>query len=60
MEEYRSSGRSQFSIKLDDEDKTELERIARQKRSSIAQVIREFVVAGIERNRRLEAAEAVA
>lgn len=57
MEESRGTGRSQFSIKLDDEDRIELERIARQKRSSLAQVIREFVVAGIERNRRLEAVE---
>lgn len=60
MEESRAPGRSQFSIKLDDEDREQLERIARAKRSSLAQVIREFVVAGIERERRLQAAEAVA
>lgn len=60
MEEARGSGRSQFSIKLDDEDRFELEKIARAKRSSLAQVIREFVVAGIERERRQQALEAVA
>lgn len=60
MEETRASGRSQFSIKLDDEDRVELERIARRKRSSLAQVIREFIVEGIEREGRVQTPEAVA
>ena len=57
MEEGRSPGKKQTSILLDDEDFVELERIARAKRSTISQVIREFTVAGIERERRLQAAE---
>lgn len=60
MEEPRASGRRQFSIVLDEEDLSEVEAIARERRASIAQVIREFVVAGIKRNRQLQAAEAVA
>lgn len=60
MEEARESGKRQFSILLDDEDFAEVERIARAKRSNISQVVREFIVAGIDRDRRLQAAEAVA
>lgn len=60
MEETRESGKRQFSLLLDDEDFAEVERIARARRSNISQVIREFVVAGIERDRRLQATEAVA
>jgi hypothetical protein len=56
-EESRPSGRSQLSIKIDDEDRVELDRIARAKRSTLGQVIREFIVAGIERERRLQAVE---
>lgn len=58
MEEGRASGKKQFSILLDDEDFAEVERIVRAKRSTISQVVREFIVAGIERERRV--AEAVA
>lgn len=54
MEESRPPGRSQLSIKIDDEDRVELERIVRAKRSTFGQVIREFIVAGIERERRLQ------
>jgi lauroyl/myristoyl acyltransferase len=60
VEDTRTAVRRQISTVLDEEDIAELEKIARQKRSSLAQVIREFVVAGIERERRAQAAEAVA
>lgn len=58
MEETRGAARPQFSIKLDDEDLSEVDRIARERRSSRAQVIREFVVEGIARQRRRELSEA--
>jgi ribbon-helix-helix CopG family protein len=57
MEEPRTPARRQFSIVLDEEDLAEVERIARDRRGSIAQVIREFVVAGIKRHQSLQAAE---
>lgn len=61
MEEGKAGGRRQFSILLDEEDFADVERIARSKRSSIGQVVREFIVEGIERRQRPErAAEAVA
>lgn len=59
MEESRTGGRSQLSIKIDDEDRVELDRIARAKRSTLGQVIREFIVAGIERERRVQALDRV-
>ena len=58
MEDTRGAGRPQFSIKLDDEDLSEVDRIARERRASRAQVIREFVVEGIARHRKRELAEA--
>lgn len=60
MDQGRATGKKQFSLLLDDEDYAEVERFARRKRSTISQVVREFVVAGIEREQRIEAAEAVA
>lgn len=60
MEEVRPTGKRQLSILLDEEDMTEIERIARARRSNISQVVREFVVIGIERDRQRQAAEAVA
>lgn len=56
MEEVRTVERKQpVTTGLDDEDFAALERIARQKRASLSQVAREFIVAGIERERRLQA-----
>lgn len=62
MEESRVSGRrQQVSTVMDDGDIVDLERIARQKRSSLAQVCREFIAEGIERHKAAErAATAVA
>ena len=60
MEEGQAGAPKQFSILMDAEDYAEVERIARAKRSTVSQVIREFTVAGIERHQRLQAAEAVA
>ena len=54
MEETRSGARRQVSTVLDEEDIIELERIARQRRASVAQVIREMVAEGIERTRKSE------
>lgn len=50
----RPDGKKQFSILLDEEDYAEVERIARAKRSNISQVAREFIVAGVERERRVQ------
>lgn len=58
MEETRASSRKQTSILLDEDDWTEVERIARAKRSNISQVCRELIVEGIERQRRRELVEA--
>lgn len=61
MEEARTPERKRPVITgLDDEDYADLERIARQKRASLSQIAREFIVAGIERERRLQALEKVA
>lgn len=61
MEDGRAGGRKQpVTTGLDDEDFAELEQLARQRRSSISQVAREFIVAGIERERRLQALDRVA
>ena len=57
MEEGRTSSKKATSILLDDEDYAEVERIARERRSNISQVVREFVVAGIKREQRLQAVE---
>ncbi len=50
-------GRRQFTMVLDEEDLTELEEIAKERRASLAQVVREFIVAGIKRQRQIAAAE---
>lgn len=56
-----SGRRQQVSTVMDDGDIVDLERIARQKRSSLAQVCREFIAEGIERHKAAErAATAVA
>lgn len=56
MEEARSSARrNPVTTYVDDEDLAELERIARLKRAGVSQVAREFIGAGIERERRLQA-----
>lgn len=60
MDESRAPGKKQTSILLDDEDYEAVVRIARARRSNIAQVVREFVVAGIDRDRRVQTTEAVA
>lgn len=61
MEEPEGSVRRQLSIVIYQEDYAALDQLARSKRSSIAQVVREFIVEGIERRQRPErAAEAVA
>lgn len=60
MDKVRSAGKRAFSVLLDDGDYDEVVRIARTKRSNIAQVCREFIVAGVDRERRLQEAEAVA
>lgn len=57
MEESRSPGRKQASVWIDDEDYGELERIAKSKRSTVSQVLREYMAVGIERERRLQAVE---
>lgn len=49
MEEVRGSGRKQISILLDEPDYEDLERIAKRRRSTVSQVIREFIAEGIER-----------
>ncbi len=54
MEDTRSGARRQVSTVLDEEDISELERMARQRRASVAQVIREMVAEGIERAQRAE------
>lgn len=59
MEEARGQIKPRFSISLDDADLAEVERIARKKRSSLAQVCREFIAEGIERAQRAEQLAAV-
>lgn len=54
MEDTRGPIRPRFSISLDDEDLAEVERIAKKKRSSLAQVCREFIAEGIERAQKAE------
>lgn len=59
MDEPEGSVRRHLSIVIYQEDFADVERIARSKRSSIAQVVREFIVEGIARRQRPErAAEA--
>lgn len=58
MEDSRAGGRKQTSILVDEEDYAELERMARLRRSSVSQVIREFVAEGIERQKARDLAAA--
>jgi predicted DNA-binding protein len=44
----------QFSILVDPDHYQELERLAKRRRTSIAQIVREHIETGIERDRRLE------
>lgn len=60
MQESPTASRRQFSVAIDEADFAELGRIARDRRASIAQVVREFVVAGIKRQQEIDAAPAMA
>lgn len=63
MEELRVSGPRQFSVVLDADDYEALLKVVKHRRSNIAQVVREFIVSGIEQDRRvssLRASEEVA
>lgn len=57
MEGMQPSGRRQLSIVMDEADLAEVDRIARERRASLAQVIREFVVAGIKHHNQRQLAE---
>jgi len=58
VEEARPSGKKQTSILVDDEDYAELERIARTRRSTVSQVVREFVAEGLDRQKARDLAAA--
>lgn len=53
MEETRVSETKQFSVVLDAEDYENLLKVVKHRRSNIAQVVREFIVSGIEQDRRI-------
>lgn len=53
MEETRVSGPKQFSVVLDAEDYENLLKVVKHRRSNIAQVVREFIISGIDQDRRI-------
>lgn len=53
MEETRVSEKKQFGVVLDAEDYENLLKVVKHRRSNIAQVVREFIVSGIEQDRRI-------
>jgi hypothetical protein len=54
MEQPDASKKRQFSVLLDEDQYEEIDQRAKTRRTGMAQVIREYVAAGIERDRRLE------
>lgn len=54
MSQDRVPPKRQFSITLDEDDYQELVRLAETRRASVAQVVREYVAAGLVRDRRLQ------
>ncbi len=58
MGEMKVSGDKAFSVSLNAEDYAALMKVVKHRRSTIAQVVREFIVSGIEQDRRIASIKA--
>lgn len=45
--------KDQFSVLLDNEDRKELDELAKARRTSVAQLVREYIAVGLERDKRI-------